>query len=125
MDILINQRGKEPIYSQIETQIRDQIMDGTLAEDFKLPSMRALAKDLQISLITTKRVYEDLESEGLIYTVPGKGSYVARRDSELIREENLKQIEEALQLVHKLADQIDLDDEEVIALYQSLKEEKS
>lgn len=123
MDILINQRGKEPIYSQIETQIRDQIMDGTLAEDFKLPSMRALAKDLQISLITTKRVYEDLESEGLIYTVPGKGSYVARRDSELIREENLKQIEEALQLVHKLADQIDLDDEEVIALYQSLKEE--
>lgn len=125
MDILINQRGKEPIYSQIETQIRDQIMDGTLAEDFKLPSMRTLAKDLQISLITTKRVYEDLESEGLIYTVPGKGSYVARRDSELIREENLKQIEEALQLVHKLADQIDLDDEEVIALYQSLKEEKS
>lgn len=123
MDILINQRGKEPIYSQIETQIRDQIMDGTLAEDFKLPSMRALAKDLQISLITTKRVYEDLENEGLIYTVPGKGSYVARRDSELIREENLKQIEEALQLVHKLADQIDLDDEEVIALYRELKEE--
>lgn len=123
MDILINQRAKEPIYSQIETQLRDQIKDGTLEEDFKLPSMRSLAKDLQVSLITTKRVYEDLEKEGLIYTVPGKGSYVARRNADLLREENMKQIEANLRLVHKLADQIDLDDEEVVELYRKLKEE--
>lgn len=120
MDILINQRAKEPIYSQIETQLRDQIKDGTLEEDFKLPSMRSLAKDLQVSLITTKRVYEDLEKEGLIYTVPGKGSYVARRNADLLREENVKQIKENLRVVHKLADQIDLDDEEVIEFYRKL-----
>ena len=104
MYILIDNKSGAPIYDQIVAQIKRQILDGSLAEDEALPSIRSLAKDLRISVITTKRAYEELEQEGFIYTMPGKGSYVAPRDAELMREENLKKIEEHMQSIHELAD---------------------
>ena len=103
MYILIDNKSGAPIYDQIVAQIKRQILDGSLAEDEALPSIRSLAKDLRISVITTKRAYEELEQEGFIYTMPGKGSYVAPRDAELMREENLKKIEEHMQIIHELA----------------------
>ena len=103
MYILIDNKSGAPIYDQIVAQIKRQILDGSLAEDEALPSIRSLAKDLRISVITTKRAYEELEQEGFIYTMPGKGSYVAPRDPQLMREENLKKIEEQMRQIHQLA----------------------
>ena len=92
MTILIDNRSGVPIYDQIFTQIKSQILSGALSENEALPSIRSLAKDLRISVITTKRAYDELEGAGFIFTVPGKGSFVAAKDTELIREENLRQI---------------------------------
>ena len=103
MYILIDNKSGAPIYDQIVVQIKRQILDGSLAEDEALPSIRSLAKDLRISVITTKRAYEELEQEGFIYTMPGKGSYVAPRDAQLVREEHLKKIEAHMQSIHELA----------------------
>ena len=103
MYILIDNKSGAPIYDQIVAQIKRQILDGSLAEDEALPSIRSLAKDLRISVITTKRAYEELEQEGFIYTMPGKGSYVAPRDPQLMREENLKKIEEHMRQIDQLA----------------------
>ena len=89
MNILIDNKSGEPIYNQIYSQIRSQIISGGLAENELLPSIRGLAKDLRISFLTTKRAYDELEKEGFIYTVQGKGCYVAPRNAELIREERL------------------------------------
>lgn len=89
----INSSGM-PIYDQIYTQIKNHIISGEIAEDEPLPSIRALAKDLRISVVTTKRAYEELEREGFIYTQPAKGSFVAPKNIELIKEQNMKKIEE-------------------------------
>ena len=94
MNILIDNKSGAPIYDQIYSQIKSQIISGALQEDEMLPSIRGLAKDLRISFITTKRAYEELEKDGFIYTLPGKGCYVAPKNVELFREENLKKIEE-------------------------------
>lgn len=96
MEILLDNKNGTPIYDQIYTQIKDQIIRGALKEDEMLPSIRGLAKDLRISFITTKRAYDELEKEGFIYTVQGKGCYVAPKNTELLREENLRKIEELL-----------------------------
>ncbi len=96
MKILISNASQEPIYEQITTQIRDQIIKGELEEGFLLPSIRGLARELQISVITTKRSYEELEKDGFIETVPGKGSYVAPQNIELLKEKKLKIIEDKL-----------------------------
>src|SRR5699024_1727188 len=96
MTILIDNRSGTPIYDQIFTQIKNQIVSGRLPEGEALPSIRSLAKDLRISVITTKRAYDELESAGFIYTLPGKGSFVSQRNTQLVREENLKEIEEHL-----------------------------
>ena len=104
MYILIDNKSGAPIYDQIVAQIKRQILDGSLAEDEALPSIRSLAKDLRISVITTKRAYEELEQEGFIDTMPGKGSYVAVQNRELMREEDLKKIEELMRQIHVLAD---------------------
>ena len=85
MNILINNTNGTPIYDQIYSQIKAQIINGSLKEDEMLPSIRSLAKDLHISFITTKRAYEELERDGFIYTVPGKGCFVAKRNRELLR----------------------------------------
>ena len=93
MYILIDNKSGTPIYDQIYTQIKNQILSGALEPDSALPSIRALAKDLRISFITTKRAYEELERDGFLYTIPAKGCYVAPKNVELLREENLKKIE--------------------------------
>ena len=103
MYILIDNKNGTPIYDQIYTQIKNQILCGDLAPDSALPSIRALAKDLRISFITTKRAYEELEKDGFLYTIPAKGCYVAPRNKELLREENLKKIEARIDEILNLA----------------------
>lgn len=97
MDVIISNSSGKPIYEQITTQIKNLIISGELKEGEMLPSMRALAKELRISVITTKRAYEDLERDGFIETVTGKGSFVAQRNLEFIREEHMKMAENHLQ----------------------------
>ena len=96
MDIIIRNSGGVPIYDQITRQMKGLILRGELKEGEALPSMRLLAKELRISVITTKRAYEELEREGFITTVPGKGCFVAPQDPELAREETLRRVEEHL-----------------------------
>lgn len=103
MDLFIDVRSGAPIYEQIYSQIKAHIVCGTLGEDAALPSIRGLAKDLRISVITTKRAYDELEKDGLIYTVAGKGSFVAKRSPALLREESLKEIEAHLREIRRLA----------------------
>lgn len=103
MNILIDNKSGTPIYDQIYSQIKNHIISGVLAENEMLPSIRGLAKDLRISFITTKRAYEELEKEGFIYTVPAKGCYVAPKNTELLRAENIKKIEAHLDDIVKLA----------------------
>ncbi|WP_102275106.1 GntR family transcriptional regulator [Cytobacillus massiliigabonensis] len=96
MQIIISNYLKEPIYEQISNQIKSLILNGDLSEGTLLPSIRQLAKNIQVSVITTKRAYEVLEKEGFIYTVVGKGSYVSEQNTEIIKELKLKDIEEKL-----------------------------
>jgi GntR family transcriptional regulator len=96
MQIIISNSSKEPIYEQITTQIKKQILSGDLQEGQALPSMRQLAKDLQISVITTKRAYEELEKNGFIYSIVGKGSFISEQNTEMIKERKMKVIEEKL-----------------------------
>lgn len=122
MKILINNQSGQPIYDQIASQLRDQIIQGELSEDESLPGIRTLAKDLRISVITTKRAYEELEREGYIYTVPGKGSFVAKRNESLIREEYLRRIEEHLEEVYRLAGLLHLSEDELKKIADTIRE---
>lgn len=97
MDIIISNSSGVPIYEQIEEQIKSQIMSGDLIEGDSLPSMRVLAKELKISIITTKRAYEDLEREGFIYTVVGRGSFVKGIDGDLMKENMMFAVQEILE----------------------------
>lgn len=97
MDIIISNSSNEPIYLQIVNQIKAMIMSGELSPGEALPSMRNLAMQMRVSLITTKRAYEELERDGFIETYTGKGSFVKAQNAELLREENLRQVEEHLQ----------------------------
>lgn len=103
MDIKISNAGGVPIYEQIVSQIKAKIIAGELREGDALPSMRLLAKELRISVITTKRAYEELEREGFIVSMTGKGSFVAGKDLEFVREEHLRQIEELMGRIVELA----------------------
>ena len=118
MRIIIQNGLDQPIYDQIRGQIKNLILKGELSEGEQLPSIRNLAKELQISVITTKRAYEELEREGFIETVAGKGSYVAAQDKELFREKKLQMIEERLQGAVMEGRQLGLTIEE---LYEILK----
>lgn len=97
MDIIISNSSGVPIYEQIEEQIKNQIMTGDLAKGEALPSMRVLAKELKISIITTKRAYEDLEKDGFIYSIMGKGSFVKGINSDIVRENMMFAIQELLE----------------------------
>ena len=97
MDIIISNSSNDPIYLQIVNQIKAMIMSGELSPGDALPSMRNLAMQMRVSLITTKRAYEELERDGFIETYTGKGSFVKPQNAELLREENLKQAEGHLQ----------------------------
>ena len=96
MRVLIANSSPDPIYEQIVRQVKTQIIAGELAEGEALPSIRKLAQDLQISVITTKRAYDELEAEGFIDTVAGKGTYVAAQNAEFLREKRMKVVEEKL-----------------------------
>ena len=123
MTILIDNKNGSPIYDQIYSQIKDQIISGALTEHEMLPSIRGLAKDLRISFITTKRAYEELEKEGFIYTIPAKGCYVAPKNVALIREENLKKIEAYIEQILKLASTCNLSREEILEMVRFGMEE--
>lgn len=103
MDIIISNSDSRPIYEQITSQMKNQIIRGTLKEGDALPSMRLLAKELRISVITTKRAYEDLERDGFLITKAGKGSFVAAKNTATIQEEHLRQIKELLNQAVNLA----------------------
>ena len=124
MNILINNKNGAPIYDQIYSQIKSQIISGALREDEMLPSIRGLAKDLRISFITTKRAYEELEKDGFVYTIPGKGCYVAPKNVELLREENLKKIEAHLDEIVRLAASCNLSKADVLEMVQFSLEEQ-
>ena len=123
MLILIDNKSGAPIYAQIFTQIKGHILSGELTQDEALPSIRGLAKDLRISVITTKRAYEELERAGFIYTVPGKGSFVAAKNQELLREEHLKKIEEHMTAIADLARGAGLGRGEVLEMWDLIWEE--
>lgn len=124
MLIFINNKNGVPIYDQIYSQIKNEIISGSLKEDSPLPSIRSLAKDLRISVITTKRAYEELEKDGFIYTLPGKGSFVAGKNTELIREEHLRRIEEHLEEIMKLSAACSLQKSDIISMLNILFEEE-
>ena len=123
MLILIDNKSGAPIYDQIFTQIKGHILSGELKQDEALPSIRGLAKDLRISVITTKRAYEELERAGFIYTVPGKGSFVSAKNEALVREEHLKQIEEHMSAICALSKTAGLGSEEVLQMWDLMWEE--
>ena len=123
MLILIDNKSGAPIYDQIFNQIKGHILSGELKQDEALPSIRGLAKDLRISVITTKRAYEELERAGFIYTVPGKGSFVAAKNNELLREEHLKKIEEHMTAIADLARGAGLGRGEVLEMWDLIWEE--
>ena len=124
MDIIISNSSGVPIYEQIVRQLKGLILSGQLSEGEALPSMRLLARDLRISVITTKRAYEELERDGFICTQAGKGSFVAAQDAELARESNLREIEEHLQAAVELSRQIELPADELQHILQVLIEEE-
>ena len=124
MDILIDNKSGLPIYDQIYTQIKQQIIAGRLSEHQMLPSIRGLAKDLRISFVTTKRAYEELEKDGFLYTIPAKGCFVAPKNVELLREENLKKIENHMEAIVQLAASCNLTNDELLSMFKFSLEER-
>ena len=122
MDIIISNANGKPIYEQIYVQIKSRILSGEIKEGEMLPSIRALAKDLRISVITTKRAYDELEKDGYIYTVSGKGFFVAEKNTEIIREEHLKEIESRMREITEIARMCGLSDEEVREMLRLIQE---
>lgn len=122
MNIFIDNRTGTPIYDQIYSQIKNAIVSGELKENDALPSIRSLAKDLRISVVTTKRAYDELEKEGFIYTLPAKGCFVAPKNTELLREENLKRIEELMLEIRQLAAACDLNKDDLMEIFNILDE---
>lgn len=123
MDILISNSCGSPIYQQIYDQIKVAILSGELREGDMLPSIRALAKDLRISVITTKRAYEELERGGYIYTAAGKGCFVSQKSSGMVYEEHLKKIEEHMSEIARLAGASGITEGQLIEIYRVLQEE--
>lgn len=124
MDIIISNQSDRPIYEQIKDQIKAQIMSGELKEGDALPSMRLLAKELRISIITTKRAYEDLEREGYIESYTGKGSFVKSVNHEMVKESVMFEIEELMEQMLEKADIAGLSAEELMERMKLLYEEK-
>lgn len=125
MDIVLRNTSGAPIYEQIAAQIKDQIVDGTLEPGQPLPSIRALAKDLRISVITTKRAYDELEAQGFLTTVAGKGCFVAEQNTQLIRESRLREIEEHLQSAAELARSCRVADGELLEMLRLIIQERN
>ena len=122
MKIIVKNKSELPIYEQIEQQMKAQILDGTITEDEQLPSIRQLARDLKISVITTTRVYNDLAEEGFIISVQGKGYFVAPRDNELLRERMLFEMEDGFEKAVSNGRNAGLTDEEIISALKAFME---
>ena len=120
MNIIISNTSDLPIYEQIKNQIKNLIITGDLKEDQALPGMRSLAKDLRVSVITTKRAYNDLEQEGYIYTLAGRGSFVKKLNSDFIREEKLCEIENKLNSALEIASSCGVDLDELMSMLKIL-----
>lgn len=124
MNLIISNASGKPIYEQIYTQIKNCILTGELSPGDALPSIRALAKDLRISVITTTRAYDELEQDGFIDRVPGKGCYVAEKNLELVREAHLKQIEDHMSEIVELATGCSLTEDEAVGMLRLMWELK-
>lgn len=124
MNIQINNSSDDPIYLQIKNQIKVQIISGDLKVGEQLPSIRFLAKELRISMLTAKRAYDELELDGFINSVQGKGNFVAAQNKELIREEYLKKIEEKLQEIVELSEIARITNDELLQMLKSYVEGK-
>lgn len=124
MNLIISNSSQEPIYEQIVKQIKNNIIKGELEEGEMLPSIRGLAQELQISVITTKRAYEELEHEGFIETVPGKGSFVSTQNKELIKEKKLKMMEDKLLEVIEESKNLNISIEDLIQMLKLMYEEE-
>ena len=124
MYVTVSNASDRPIYEQIYTQIKAAILRGELREGEALPSIRALAKDLRISVITTKRAYDELEADGFLYTVAGKGCFVAEKDLDLIREQKLKELEDHLDAAAALAAQCGVSPAELVEMLRTLLKEE-
>lgn len=123
MNIVISNQSPTPLYEQISNQIKNQILNCTLKSGESLPSIRTLAKELKVSIITTKRAYEELEKEGFIRTVAGKGTFVAEANSERLREVAIYEVESKLEEAILSAKAIGLSMEECIEIFKSIFEE--
>ena len=123
MDILISNSSPVALYEQIETQIKNQILNGNIKAGNPLPSIRSLAKELKVSIITTKRAYEELEKEGFIETVVGKGTFVSGANSERLKEAAMAEMESRLEEVIISAKSLGLTLDECIEIFKSLYEE--
>ena len=124
MELIIRNNAERPIYDQIASQIKEQILTGALAPGQALPSIRSLAKELKISVITTKRAYDELETAGFVVSVAGKGSFVAEGDLDLIREQRLRELEDHLLAARDLAKGCGVSGEELKQMLSILLEEE-
>lgn len=122
MKILILNSSKQPIYEQISFQIKEQILTGVLIKDELLPSIRNLAKELQVSVITTKRAYEELERDGFIHTVPGKGTFVAQQNISSLKEKTLNMIKDELIKIVSKSKMLNIPRDELIDLIIAIYE---
>ena len=124
MNFIISNNSETPIYEQIKREIKNAISQNELKESEALPSVRNLAKDLRISVLTVKKAYDELEQEGYIKTVQGKGSFVIPRNQELIKEELLKNIEKHIEEIIKISKLTDISKTEIIELFEYLYKEE-
>ena len=124
MNLIINHTSMEPIYEQIVAQIKAEVIEGTLTAGEALPSVRALSRELKISALTVKKAYDNLEEEGLVVTVHGKGSFVASTNQELLMEEHRKEVEADLEVAVRRARICGMKDEEIRELFDLIMEDE-
>lgn len=125
MNIIISNSSDMPIYKQVKNQIKNAIITNELKQGDKLPSIRVLARDLSISVITTKSAYEELEIDGYVKTIPAKGTYVSNKNKTLIREEQLQNIENILLTAIDIAKLTNIEKEEIVNMIEILWEEEN
>ena len=118
MNIIISNSSSVPIYEQIKQSIKQAILNSELKEEDMLPSVRVMANDLKISFLTVKKAYDELEKEGYIKSVQGKGSFVAPKNSELVQEKKRKEIQNYIEKIIKLAQMSDISEKEIIELFK-------
>ena len=124
MNIILSNSSGVPIFEQIENAIKEAIFSNELKEEDMLPSVRSLANDLKISFLTVKRAYDELEQAGYIKTIQGKGSYVAPKNIELIREEKLREIQDYIEKIYSISKMANIPEEEVKELFRMIFEEE-